>query len=60
VIALAWLLRHPAGIVPILGASNPEHIVENCTALNVTLSREEWYDLFATAADIEGRSSKES
>ena len=50
VVALAWLLRHPAGIVPILGGADPEHIVENCAADRLVLSREEWYDLFAAAA----------
>ncbi|HWE63150.1 MAG TPA: aldo/keto reductase, partial [Chloroflexota bacterium] len=27
-IALAWLLAHPAGIVPLVGSANPEHIRE--------------------------------
>ena len=49
-IALAWLLRHPAGIVPILGASDPGHLIENCEADGLVLSREEWYRLFAAAA----------
>lgn len=50
VVALAWLLRHPAGIVPIVGGDKAEHIVENCAADRLVLSREEWYDLFAAAA----------
>ena len=50
VVALAWLLRHPAGIVPIIGGGKPEHIVENCAADRLALSRDEWYDLFAAAA----------
>ena len=56
VIALAWLLRHPAGIVPIMGAGNPDHIIENCAADGVKLSREEWYDLLAAAAPVQARS----
>ena len=51
-VALAWLLRHPAGILPIIGATNPDHIIENCTATAVTLSHDEWYDLFAAASGI--------
>jgi predicted oxidoreductase len=51
-IALAWLLRHPAGIVPIIGSTSPEHVIENCAADRLTLSREEWYTLFASAAEI--------
>jgi predicted oxidoreductase len=50
VIALAWLLRHPASIVPIFGTRKVEHIIENCGAKDVTLSREEWYKLFSSAA----------
>jgi predicted oxidoreductase len=52
-VALAWLLRHPAGIVPILGASKPEHVVQNCAADAVTLSREEWYSLFRSAESLQ-------
>jgi predicted oxidoreductase len=50
VVALAWLLRHPANIVPILGGDKPEHLIEDCAADRLELSREEWYDLFAAAA----------
>jgi len=54
-VALAWLLRHPAGIIPIIGSSTPEHVAENCDADRVTLSREEWYALFAAAAQMQPR-----
>jgi predicted oxidoreductase len=54
-VALAWLLRHPAGIVPIIGASKPEHIVENCAADRIELSRDEWYSLFAAATNLQSR-----
>ncbi len=57
-IALAWLLQHPARIVPVLGASNPAHIADNCAADGIVLSRQEWYSLFACAADIESRISE--
>jgi predicted oxidoreductase len=46
-IALAWLLRHPAGIVPVIGATRSEHIADNCSADDISLSREEWYTLLA-------------
>ena len=44
-IAIAWLLRHPAGIQPIIGTTNPSRIQAACQADGVTLSREEWYRL---------------
>ena len=54
-IALAWLLNHGARIVPIIGTTNPKHLVENCMADRVVLSREEWYALLASAARIGAR-----
>lgn len=45
VVALAWLLRHPAKIVPVLGSTDPKRIKELATAVDVVLSREEWYRL---------------
>jgi predicted oxidoreductase len=56
-IALAWLLRHPAGIVPVFGTSSPEHLVENCEADSVILSRKEWYALFTVAGQLTYRAS---
>jgi predicted oxidoreductase len=50
---LAWLLHHPAGIVPIIGATKVEHVVDNCAADRVQLSRTEWYSLLRAAAPIE-------
>jgi predicted oxidoreductase len=52
-IMLAWLLHHPAGIVPIIGATKVEHVVDNCAADRVQLSRAEWYALLRAAAAIE-------
>lgn len=48
-IALAWLLRHPAGIQPIIGTTNPERLRACALADDVELSREEWYLLLQTA-----------
>ncbi|WP_116810920.1 aldo/keto reductase [Steroidobacter cummioxidans] len=52
-IMLAWLLRHPAHIIPILGASNPNHIIENCLANGVSLTHEEWSVLWHAAMKIQ-------
>jgi predicted oxidoreductase len=48
-VALAWLLKHPSGIVPIVGSTNPRHIRDAARATEITLSREEWYRLFTAA-----------
>jgi predicted oxidoreductase len=49
VLALAWLLRHPAGIIPIVGSTKPVRIQEAAKAADFTLSREEWYRLLEAA-----------
>ncbi len=48
-IALAWLLQHPANIIPIIGSARPAHIRDAALAVNVHLSREEWYRLLESA-----------
>lgn len=45
-IVIAWLLRHPAGIQPMIGTTNPARIAAACQADEVELTREEWYSLF--------------
>ncbi len=49
IIALAWLLKHPARIVPIIGTAKPERIREAAQADKVHLSRDEWYRLLEAA-----------
>ena len=48
-ILLAWILRHPAGIQPIIGTTQANRIHASAQADNLTLSREEWYALLAAA-----------
>ena len=48
-VALAWLLKHPAKIVPVVGTANPDHLADSARALEIELTREEWYSLFASA-----------
>ncbi len=47
--AVAWLLAHPAGIVPIVGSNNPDHIREAAGATAIQLSRTDWYKLWVAA-----------
>ena len=46
-VLLAWLLKHPAPIQPIVGTTNPERLVASCAGDGVELSRGEWYGLLA-------------
>lgn len=48
-IATAWLLRHPAKMQPIVGTMNTDRLKEIAKAAEITLLREEWYDLYRTA-----------
>ena len=48
-IALGWLLRHPAGIQPIVGTTNLERLADSVKADEVELSRKEWYRLLEAA-----------
>ena len=51
-LALAWLLAHPAKIIPLVGSNNPEHIQEAADAASITLSRTDWYKLWVAARGI--------
>lgn len=48
-IVLAFLLKHPANIRPIIGTTNPKRIKELSDATEIKLSREEWYKLYTLA-----------
>ena len=45
-IAIAWLLRHPACMQPIMGTTSPIHLKEMIQACDVHLTRQQWYDLY--------------
>ena len=45
VLVLAWLLRHPAGISPIIGSTTPARIELAVSALSVEYELEDWYRL---------------
>lgn len=45
-IALAWLTRVPQSIQPIVGTTRPERVRALSRAGDITLSREDWYELY--------------
>jgi predicted oxidoreductase len=51
-IAIAWLLRHPAHMQPIIGTTNPQRVMDSCQASGVALTREEWYQIYLAAGNI--------
>jgi predicted oxidoreductase len=46
IIMLAWLLKHPAVIIPIIGTTNPKRIRDCSEAVDITYRREDWYALW--------------
>jgi predicted oxidoreductase len=50
-IAIAWLLRHPAKMQPIIGTTNADRVHDICKASDVTLSRQEWYEIYLAAGN---------
>ncbi|SDB95227.1 Predicted oxidoreductase [Pelagirhabdus alkalitolerans] len=50
-IAIAWILRHPAKIQPIVGTMNPDRLKAIARASEVELTREEWYELYLSAGN---------
>lgn len=50
-VAAAWILRHPANMQVVIGTTNPERIPGIVKGGNVTLTREEWYELYKAAGN---------
>lgn len=48
-VMLAWLLRHPAGLQPIVGTTQVPRLRDCAAADGLRLDREDWYSLFTAA-----------
>jgi predicted oxidoreductase len=44
--AVAWLLRHPARIIPVLGTNSLARIGTIATAMDITMDRQTWFELY--------------
>ena len=51
-IAVAWIMRHPAGIQTIVGSTNLKRIQDISKASDIVLSREEWYEIYLAAGKM--------
>lgn len=49
VLAYAWLLSHPAKIMPIIGSGNIERVKRAAEALHILFSEEEWINVYVAA-----------
>ncbi len=48
-VAVAWLLRHPANILPVMGTNNLNRIKGLSDAVKVDLSRVDWFEIYTAA-----------
>jgi len=51
-IAISWILRHPANIQPIVGTTSVVHLDELCKSTEITLTRQEWYELYLSVGKL--------
>jgi predicted oxidoreductase len=51
---LAWLLKHPSVIFPILGTTKPDRIMEGARSIDYSIDRQDWFDMlrWTTGKDV--------
>ena len=52
-VAVAWLLAHPAQIMPVMGTNNITRIKALSDALKVKMDRQTWFELYTAALGTE-------
>ena len=48
-VAVAWLLAHPARIMPVLGTNNIARIAKISQCLDITIDRQTWFEIYEAA-----------
>ena len=48
-VAVAWLLAHPAQIMPVMGTNNLSRISALSDAMKINMDRETWFELYTAA-----------
>ncbi len=48
-VAVAWLLAHPAKILPVMGTNNLDRIAKIADATKVTIDRPTWFEIYTAA-----------
>lgn len=53
-IAIAWLLRHPARPIPVLGSLKRDRLASMVAALDIKLERQQWFEILkaSSGADV--------
>jgi predicted oxidoreductase len=53
-LSLAWLLKHPSAIFPVIGTTKPERITEAAKSMEIRLDRQDWFEMlqWATGSEV--------
>lgn len=51
-VTMAWLLRHPAGIQPVVGTTNADRVRRMADGTRIQLTREEWYEIYRSGGNV--------
>lgn len=53
-LSLAWLLKHPSAIFPVIGTTKPERITEAAKSMEIKLDRQDWFEMlqWATGSEV--------
>ncbi len=53
-LSLAWLLKHPSTIFPVIGTTKSERITEGAKAIDIKLDRQDWFEMlqWATGSEV--------
>lgn len=52
-LSLAWLLKHPSKIFPVIGTTKPERITEAAKSIDINLDRQDWFEMLQWATGRE-------
>ncbi|MEM6966210.1 MAG: aldo/keto reductase [Bacteroidota bacterium] len=52
-ILMVWLLKHPAGIIPVIGTSKIKRVQSALNATKIEMSKEDWYRLWKASTGRE-------
>ena len=42
---LAWIMKHPAGIIPVVGTTNPDRLRNSLKAASIELELQDWFEI---------------
>lgn len=52
IILLAWILKHPAGILPVCGTADPSRLANLMKATTVNMELQDWFALWSESTGV--------